>query len=89
MAIAGVAILTKKEEVQKVYQRLEQLPEITTYGIHEGHYIVAVIETTPQTNLKAYLEEVQNNDPAILGIYPAYVNFEDEVSEIEIDQKDA
>ena len=85
MAIAGVAILAQKDEIQKVYQRLEQHPEITTYGIHQEQYIVAVVETTPQTDLKSYLEQIQNSDPAILGIFPAYVNFEDEMSDIEIE----
>ncbi len=87
MAIAGVAILAKKEEVQKVYQRLKEFPEITTYGIHQEQYIVAVIETTPQTDLQAFLEKIQKEDPAILGIFPAYANFEDEMPDFEIDRE--
>ena len=85
MAIAGVAILVKKEKVQEVYKRLEQYPEITTYGIHQEQYIVAVIETKPQTDLEKFLKTVQKNDPAILGIFPAYANFEDEVFDQPLD----
>lgn len=79
MAIAGVAILVKKEEVERVYQRLEQISEITTYGIHQDQYIVAVVETSPQKDLEKFLKNIQKNEPAILGIFPAYANFEDEV----------
>jgi len=79
LAIAGVAILAKKEEIQNVYQRLEQIPEITTYGIHQEQYIVAVVETSPQQDLEKFLKKIQDNDPGILGIFPAYANFEDEV----------
>ncbi len=79
MAIAGLAILVKKEKVQDVYKRLEEYPEITTYGIHQDQYIVAVVETSPQTDLEKYLENLKNSHSDILGIFPAYANFEDEV----------
>ncbi len=80
MAIAGVTILVKKEKIESVYRRLEEIPEITTYGIHQEQYIVAVVETSPQQDLEKLLKEIQDNDSAILGIFPAYANFEDEVS---------
>ncbi|NOX88882.1 MAG: chaperone NapD [Calditrichaeota bacterium] len=79
MPIAGIVVMTDEREIQTVYNRLSAHELITTYGIHQDNYIVAVIETDSLRQLEELIDSLRNSNEAILGIYPAYINFEDEV----------
>ncbi len=79
MPIAGVVVLSSKNDIQRVYENLQKHPQITTYGIHQEQYVVAVVETAPGEDMEQLLNQIQEQEPSILGIYPAYINFEDEV----------
>lgn len=78
MPIAGVVVVTKKTESLKVLDQMEKLDNVTTYGIHKDNNIVAVFEAESPKGLENMSKEIQNTVPGVLGIYPTYVNYEEE-----------
>jgi len=78
MPIAGVVVVTAKTESLKVLDHLETMDNVTTYGIHKDTNIVAVFEADSPKGLEGLSKQIQNDVPGVLGIYPAYVNYEEE-----------
>ncbi|GAB4185565.1 MAG: hypothetical protein Kow00108_23040 [Calditrichia bacterium] len=79
MPVAGVVILADNTKVKSIYQNLQKYSNITTYGVHHENQIVAVFEADSSNELELMSEEIKEKEEGILGIFPAYVNFEDEV----------
>jgi nitrate reductase NapAB chaperone NapD len=79
MPIAGVVILTSKTMTDDILESLQEFNDITTYGIHKDIYIVAVLESENAEGLEKLSKDIEKKIPGILGVYPAYVNFEDQV----------
>lgn len=77
MVIAGVVIVSQKEKAQQVLDALEADPRITTYGLHQETDIVAVFEADTVEGLERLSKEVQQRIDGVLGVFPAYVHFED------------
>ena len=77
MPIAGVVIQTEPLKAMDVLAQLNETPKITTYGVHKDFNIVAVFEVDSTSELEKLSQQITNDIPGILGIYPAYVNFED------------
>ncbi len=77
MPIAGVVILTRKEEASQVLNRLQNMENVTTYGVHKENNIIAVLEGRTPKELERINDKLVKEIPGILGIYPAYVNYED------------
>lgn len=78
MPIAGVVITTTKEKSMQVLDQLNTIKEITTYGVHKDNNIVAVLEGTSPNDLEHLTKKIQEDVPGVVGIYPAYVNYEEE-----------
>ncbi len=83
MPIAGVIIVADSQRIQSVYECLQNQENITTYGIHNDNQIVAVFEADSSKKLEDMSESLMNQQIGILGVYPAYVNFEDEIENID------
>lgn len=81
MPISGVVILTKKDKTQDVLEALKKKDNITTYGVHKDFHIITVFEADTAKGLENIADDIQDTIPGILGIYPSYINFEDEVDE--------
>lgn len=80
MPIAGVVILTDQTKTMNVLNELQDIDGITTYGVHKDNNIVAVFEADTAKSLEDMNDWLFNEVEGILGVYPAYVNFE-EISE--------
>ena len=78
MPIAGVVVLTQSSHTQNVLESLQKQPNVTTYGVHKENHIIAVLEAETTKELKNMSEEITRGIPGVLGVYPAYINFEDE-----------
>ena len=76
MPIAGVIILTTEERSMQVLDQLAKIDHITTYGIHKDNNIVAVFEGDSPKELEELSKKIIKEVPGILGVYPAYVNYE-------------
>ncbi len=78
MPIAGVVIVTAPEKSMKVLDQLKTIENVTTYGIHKDNNIVAVFEGDSPKALEELNKKILNEIPGVMGIFPAYVNYEDE-----------
>ncbi len=81
MPIAGVIVLTVPEKADEVMVRLQEYKNVTTYGSHKINHIVAVLEGDSPDELEKLTDQLKEQIPNIIGIYPAYVNFEDAPAE--------
>ncbi len=79
MAIAGLLIHTLPETVKAVERKISNIPEMTTYGIHENQYVVVVVETEADSMEKT-VEKIKDID-GVLTIYTTYLTIEDELAD--------
>ncbi len=79
MAISGILIHCLKDNIQDVEEMVNSMEEMTTYGIHEDQYIVAVVESPSDT-----IEQVVRRTgvmEGVLTVYTTYLTIEDEIDE--------
>ncbi len=81
MPISGVVILIKSEKSQEIFDVLKKTEGVTTYGLHKECYIVAVIEADTTKKLESISEQINKEIDGVLGVYPTYLHFEDEIEE--------
>jgi len=79
MAIMGFLVHTLREDVDAVEKKITAMPEMTTYGIHQGQYVVVVAEAISD-RIEAVVEQVKELD-GVLTIYTTYLTIEDEMDE--------
>ena len=77
MPIAGVVILTESDKTEDVLIQLKKIDNITTYGIHKDNNIIAVFDGESIADLENINDRVLENTDGVVGIYPAYVNYEE------------
>lgn len=77
MPIAGVIILTVPDKANQVVEQLQGFENVTTYGIHKTNNVVAVLEGESPDELEKLTDQIKEQVEGVIGIYPAYVNFED------------
>ena len=76
MAIMGFLAHTEAEQSADVERRIAAMPEMTTYGVHQGVYVVAVAEA-PGEAMEAVLQRVRAL-PGVLTTYVTSLTVEDE-----------
>ncbi len=79
MAITGFLIHTLDENAEDVEARVSEMAEITTYGIHQDHFIVSVAEVAAD-DLENVMNTIKKID-GVLTIYTTYLTIEDEIDE--------
>ena len=79
MAIMGFLVHALQEDVDAVEEKINAMPEMTTYGIHQGQYVVVVAEAISD-RIEAVVEQVKQLD-GVLTIYTTYLTIEDEMDE--------
>ncbi|MBC8214272.1 MAG: chaperone NapD [Candidatus Marinimicrobia bacterium] len=81
MAITGVVILVEPNKAEEILYEVSHLDDVTTYGLHKENNIVAVIEGENSKNLENKINQIKDKIDGILGIFPAYANYEEEIDE--------
>ncbi|NOQ45927.1 MAG: hypothetical protein GQ559_04530 [Desulfobulbaceae bacterium] len=79
MAILGFLIHTLDEDVREVEAKVNKMPEITTYGVHQDHFIVTVAEV-PADAVEKTMNKIKELD-GVLTTYTTYLTIEDEIDE--------
>ena len=79
MAILGFLIHTLDEDVREVEAMVKKMPEITTYGVHQDHFIVTVAEV-PADDVEKTMNKIKELD-GVLTTYTTYLTIEDEIDE--------
>ncbi len=79
MQISGVVILIDPEKSQEIFDTLKKLDGVTTYGLHKERYIIAVFEAETSKELEKMSKRISREIDGVLGVYPVYLNFEEEI----------
>lgn len=77
MPIVGFIVHTLSESSDVVSQKLEDMSEISTYGIHDGCYIVAVAEVSGH-RLEALMDTIKNI-PDVIACYVTSLHNDDQL----------
>jgi nitrate reductase NapAB chaperone NapD len=80
MAIAGLLVHTLENHLREVEAAIGAMPGFTTYGTHEGQFIVVVAEA-PADKLEDMVESLQEKLEGVLTVYTTYVTVEDELGD--------
>ena len=79
MAISGILVHCLKDDLDVVEQQVSSMEELTTYGIHEDAYVVAVVES-PSDTIENVVKKIGNLD-GVLTVYTTYLTIEDEIDD--------
>ena len=79
MAIMGFLVHALKEDVVAVEAQLQQMPEMTTYGVHQDQYVVVVCEAVSD-QIEMIMDRIKQLE-GVLTIYTTYLTIEDEMDE--------
>ena len=79
MLIAGVVIITIPEKTMNVLDELKKIENVTTYGVHKDFHIIAVFEGKKSKDLENLSDRISKELDGVIGVYPTYINFEQEV----------
>jgi len=79
MAISGILIHCLKDNIQNVEKMVNSMEEMTTYGIHEDQYVVAVVES-PSDTIEQVVRRTGSME-GVLTVYTTYLTIEDEIDE--------
>lgn len=79
MAISGILIHCLKDNIKEVEAQVNVMKEMTTYGIHEDQYIVAVVES-PSATIEQVVKRTGSME-GVLTVYTTYLTIEDEIDD--------
>ena len=79
MAISGILVHCLKDDLDVVEQQVSSMEELTTYGVHEDAYVVAVVES-PSDTIERVVKRIGGLD-GVLTVYTTYLTIEDEIDE--------
>lgn len=79
MAISGILIHCLNDKLENVERQVSSMEELTTYGIHQEAYVVAVVES-PSDRLEKVVKRIGELD-GVLTVYTTYLTIEDEIDE--------
>lgn len=82
MPISGVVILIEPVNSQEIFNTLKKIDGVTTYGLHKERYIIAVFEAETTKELEAMSEQISKDIEGVIGVYPTYLHFEDEIENV-------
>ncbi len=79
MAISGILIHCLADALGVVEQQVCSMKELTTYGIHDDAYVVAVVES-PSDTIEKVMKRISKLD-GVLTVYTTYLTIEDEIDD--------
>jgi len=79
MAISGILIHCLTDDLTAVEAQVQTMEEITTYGVHDDAYVVAVVES-PSDQIERVTKRIEEIE-GVLTIYTTYLTIEDEIDE--------
>ena len=79
MAISGILIHCLGDDLSDVETQVQTMDEVTTYGVHDDAYVVAVVES-PSDVIEKVTKRIEKIK-GVLTIYTTYLTIEDEIDE--------
>ncbi|RMD94424.1 MAG: hypothetical protein D6814_14540 [Calditrichaeota bacterium] len=88
MLISSMIVKTRPGKAGAVLPMLEKIPRVSTYGIHRGNNIIVVAESHDLKQLENLTAFILDTMEDVLGVFPTYLNFEEEVAGPQAQGKD-
>jgi len=86
MIVASMIIKAFPENIDEVILKLNNIPNVTTYGVHKEENIIVLIEADSEDQLKDLARYINSEFDGILGTYPTFVsadeNFDEEIKTV-------
>lgn len=79
MAISGILVHCLKDDLKVVEQQVSSMDGLTTYGVHQDAYVVAVVES-PSDLIGKVVKKIGKLD-GVLTVYTTYLTIEDEIDD--------
>ena len=82
MYIASMIIRVNPQKAQQIADELEELDNVTTYGVHKEENIVLVaeaLEVKELENLSRYILETYDD---VIGVFPTYLTYDEETENV-------
>ena len=80
MIIASMIVKTTVDSAEKVVLALNELPNVTTYGIHKDNNIVVLIEAESEDKLRDLSRYINSEFDGVTGTYPTFISVDEELS---------
>lgn len=81
MIIASMIIKALPENIDEVVLKLNNIPNVTTYGVHKEENIIVLIEADSEDQLKDLARYINSEFEGVLGTYPTFIGSEEEMEE--------
>lgn len=81
MIIASMIIKALPENIDELVLKLNNIPNVTTYGVHKEENIIVLIEADSEDQLKDLSRYINSEFDGVLGTYPTFISSEEELDE--------
>lgn len=81
MIIASMIVKVLPENIDDVVLKLNNIPNVTTYGVHKEENIIILIEADSEDHLKDLAKYINSEFDGILGTYPTFIGSDEDVEE--------
>jgi nitrate reductase NapAB chaperone NapD len=81
MIIASMIVKVLPENIDDVVLKLNNIPNVTTYGVHKEENIIILIEADSEDQLKDLARYINSEFDGILGTYPTFIGSDEDVEE--------
>jgi nitrate reductase NapAB chaperone NapD len=78
MLIASSIVKVVPEKAEEVRELLNQIPKVTTYGIHKESNIIIVAEAHDVEQLESLNNYILEQFPDVLAVFPTYLTSDEE-----------
>lgn len=82
MIIASMIVKALPENIDEVVLKLNNIPNVTTYGVHKEENIILLIEADSEDQIKDLARYINSEFDGILGTYPTFIGSDEDVEEV-------
>lgn len=81
MIISSMIIKALPENIDELVLELNNIPSVTTYGVHKEENIIVLVEADSEDQLKDLSRYINSEFDGVLGTYPTFIGSEEEMKE--------
>lgn len=78
MLIASSIVKVEPGQASEALELLDQIPKVTTYGIHKDSNIIIVVEAHDVKQLEGVHEYILEQVPAVAAVFPTYLTSDED-----------
>lgn len=82
MIIASVVVKTIEDKAENLVLKLNDIPNVTTHGIHKNDNIIVLIEADSAEHLEGIGKFINSEFEEVMGTYPTFISTDVESEEL-------